>query len=172
VTEFQWATLILGMAGFLVTWTVHTIAITNAVKNIKADAAKNIIEETDKIGAKLTIMADKFSEDQKVQDHNFGEVGAAMRQYIADVEKKVREVEIWGRDNYAMKDDVRDILKDIKDMRADIKSDIRDLTKKIEQADDSLPPLDHPTICRRPEVSYPVRPGDAHLLSLHHRLTR
>jgi uncharacterized membrane protein len=133
VTEFQWTMVILGILGFLGTWTLNTVAITNAVKKIKEDATTKIIEETDKISLKLTAMANRFDDDQKTQDHNFGEVGAAMRQYIADVEKKIREVEIWGRDNYAMKDDVRDILKDIKDMRADIKSDIRDLTNKIDQ---------------------------------------
>ena len=133
MTEFQWATLILGVLGFIVTWTGGVVAITNAVKNIKEYSAEKISDETDKISEKLVKMAAKFEHDQVTQDHNFGEVGAAMRQYIADVEKKVREVEIWGRDNYAMKDDVRDILKDIKDMRADIKSDFRDLNAKIDQ---------------------------------------
>lgn len=133
LTPFQWATLVLGFLGFAATWTGGVVAITSAVKKIQEDSSKRVTEETDKIGGKLQAMAERFSEDQKTQDHNFGEVGSAIRQYIADVEKKVREVEIWGRDNYAMKDDVRDILKDIKDMRADIKSDLRDLTAKIEQ---------------------------------------
>jgi uncharacterized membrane protein len=134
MTPFQWATLILGALGFAATWTGGVIAITRAVNNIKEDSAEKVSDETGKISAKLQMMAERFDDDQKTQDHNFGEVGAAMRQYIADVEKKVREVEIWGRDNYAMKDDVRDILKDIKDMRADIKSDFRDLNAKIDKA--------------------------------------
>jgi len=126
MTTFQWATLILGALGFAVTWTVGVVGVTKAVESIKTYA-------TEKLGTEIEKLSNRFDEDQKTQDHNFGEVGAAMRQYIADVEKKVREVEIWGRDNYAMKDDVRDILKDIKDMRADIKSDFRDLNAKIDQ---------------------------------------
>src|SRR6187402_2436974 len=126
MTTFQWATLILGSLGFAVTWTVGVVGVTKAVESIKTYA-------TEKLGTEIEKLSNRFDEDQKTQDHNFGEVGAAMRQYIADVEKKVREVEIWGRDNYAMKDDVRDILKDIKDMRADIKSDFRDLNAKIDQ---------------------------------------
>jgi hypothetical protein len=134
MTPFQWVTLILGALGFAATWTIGVIGITRAVESIKEYAASKISAETKEINVKLTALSERFDDDQKSQDHNFGEVGAAMRQYIADVEKKVREVEIWGRDNYAMKDDVRDILKDIKDMRADIKSDFRDLNAKIDKA--------------------------------------
>jgi hypothetical protein len=62
-----------------------------------------------------------------------------MRQYIADVEKKVREVEIYGRDNYVQKSEfekaTNSIRADIKEMAADIKSDLRDriddLSKRI-----------------------------------------
>jgi hypothetical protein len=133
MTIFQWCTLILGTMGFIATWTGGVVAITKAVNNIKDYSAEKIAAETEKISERLAEMADRFEQDQKAQDHNFGEVGIAMRQKIADVEKMVREVEIWGRDNYAMKDDVRDILKDIKDMRADIKSDFRDLNTKIDQ---------------------------------------
>lgn len=133
MTFFQWCTLILGVAGFAVTWTGGVVAITKAVNNIKADSAEKMADETEKISEKLAKMSEKFESDQRAQDHNYGEVGASLRQFIADVEKKVREVEIWGRDNYAMKEDVRDILKDIKEMRADIKSDLRDITTKIDQ---------------------------------------
>lgn len=134
MTPFQWVTLILGALGFAATWTIGVIGITRAVESIKEYASTKISAETEKLSGKLSALSERFEEDQKTQDHNFGEVGAAMRQYIADVEKKVREIEIWGRDNYAMKDDVRDILKDIKDMRADIKSDFRDLNAKIDKA--------------------------------------
>ncbi|MGF6426500.1 hypothetical protein [Bradyrhizobium elkanii] len=77
----------------------------------------------------------KFEGDQRTQDHNFGEVGAAMRQYIADVEKKVREVEIYGRDNYVKKDEfVRatdSIRADIKALGAEIKSDLKGMQKEL-----------------------------------------
>jgi hypothetical protein len=62
-----------------------------------------------------------------------------MRQYIADVEKKVREVEIYGRDHYVQKSEfekaTNSIRSDIREMAADIKSDLRDriddLSKRI-----------------------------------------
>ncbi len=55
-----------------------------------------------------------------------------MREKIATVEKKVYEVELWGRDNFADKEDVRDILKDLKETRTEIKVDFRDLNAKID----------------------------------------
>lgn len=133
MTVFQWVTLILGAIGFAVTWTGIVVSLTRAVNNIKEFSAQKIADETDRISERLAKMAEKFQQDQETQDHNFGEVGSALRRYIEGVEKEMHKIEIWGRDNYAVKDDVRDILKDIKDMRADIKSDFRDLNVKIDQ---------------------------------------
>lgn len=60
-----------------------------------------------------------------------------MRAHIAQVEDRIREVEIWGRDNYVQKSEFEkatDRLTDaIKSMAADIKADIRGLNEKIDE---------------------------------------
>ncbi|MCA6104927.1 hypothetical protein [Bradyrhizobium australafricanum] len=60
-----------------------------------------------------------------------------MRRYIADVEKKVRKVEIYGRDNYVKKDEfVRatdSIRADIKALGAEIKSDLKGHAKRTDR---------------------------------------
>jgi hypothetical protein len=108
---------------------------------MRAAIKKDIDEERDKIVAKLEELEEKFEQDQRTQDHNFGEVGAAMRQYIADVEKKVREVEIWGRDNYVQKSEFEkatdSIRSDIRAMGADIKADLRDRMDDLRKSFDA-----------------------------------
>lgn len=137
MTPFQWATLILGALGFAATWTIGVIGVTRAVESIKEYASNKIDAETEKINGRLSALIGKFEDDQKKQDHNFGEVGAAMRQYISNVEKEMHEIEIWGRDNFVLKDDfvkATDSLgKAIRDMAADIKSDFKDLNTKIDK---------------------------------------
>ena len=58
-----------------------------------------------------------------------------MRQYIANVEKEMHQIEIWGRDNFVLKSEfvkaTDSIRADIKAMAADIKADIRDLTTSV-----------------------------------------
>jgi len=58
-----------------------------------------------------------------------------MRQYIADVEKEVRKIEIYGRDNYVKKDEFEkatdSIRSDIKTLGSEIKNDIKDLRAQL-----------------------------------------
>lgn len=102
-----------------------------AVGKIRTDNAEKIAEAKLGFEERFSDLLERFSADQKTQDHNFGEVGAAMRQYIADVEKKVREVEIWGRDNYVQKGDLKPMLdqlrSDFKEAVGEIKEDMRRL---------------------------------------------
>lgn len=100
MTTYQWVTLGLGALGFLITWTGMWFGAGRFVEQMRAEFKKHVGDERDKIIAELKKLEDEFKDSQKSQDHNFGEVGAAMRQYIADVEKHVREVEMYGRDNY------------------------------------------------------------------------
>lgn len=100
MTTYQWVTLGLGAAGFVGTWILGAFYLGRAVEQIQASIKKYIDDELEKIVGKIEAMETRFDADQRTQDHNFGEVGAAMRQFIADVEKKVREVEIYGRDHY------------------------------------------------------------------------
>jgi hypothetical protein len=136
VTGFQWATLILGILGFLLTWTLVIVGATRAVENIKQDTTEKVAVASKALNAKIDALRNEFSREQKSQDHNFGEVGAAMREYISKVEKEMHEIEIWGRDNFVLKDDfvkATDRLEDaIKGLAADIKTDFRNLSNKID----------------------------------------
>lgn len=115
---------------------IQVVGAVWAVANIKADFAKQIAAEREETLGQFAELKAEFLKDQKSQDHNFGEVGAAMRQYIANVEKEMHEIEIWGRDNFVLKDDfvkATDRLEEaIKGMAADIKTDLRGLTAKID----------------------------------------
>lgn len=133
MTLYQWVTLGLGAFGFLSTWILGAFKIGRAVEQMRAGVREEIKQERDSIVEKVEALERRFDADQKTQDHNFGEVGAAMRQYIADVEKKVREVEIYGRDNYVKLPDFEKAIErlsaDFKSAVGEIRDDIRDLLK-------------------------------------------
>lgn len=130
---YQWVTLGLGAFGFLSTWILGAFKIGRAVEQMRAGVREEIKQERDSIVEKIEALERRFDADQKSQDHNFGEVGAAMRQYIADVEKKVREVEIYGRDNYVKIPDferaIERLSADFRNAVGEIRDDIRDLLK-------------------------------------------
>lgn len=133
MTFYQWVTLVLGACGFLGTWLIGAFTLGRAVEQMKASFKKTIEDEKDKILVEIKELENKFLEEQRTQDHNFGEVGAAMRQYIADVEKKVREVEIYGRDNYVKMPDFEKAIDRLGETMTagftEIKEDIRRLLK-------------------------------------------
>lgn len=136
VTGFQWATLILGVVAFLITWTGLAIGWGRLIEAVKADTTEKVSVASKALTIKLDALRTEFFTEQRSQDHNFGEVGAAMREYISKVEKEMHEIEIWGRDNFVLKDDfvkATDRLEDaIKGMAADIKTDFRNLSNKID----------------------------------------
>jgi hypothetical protein len=113
------------------------IGLVWAVAKIKAELTTQIAAEREETMGQFAILRAEFVREQRSQDHNFGEVGAAMRQYIANVEKEMHEIEIWSRDNFVLKDDfvkaTDGLSKAIKDMAADIKMDFRDLNIKIDK---------------------------------------
>jgi hypothetical protein len=133
MTTYQWVTLGLGALGFIGTWILGAFSMGRAFEQMKAVFREEIGKERDKVFAKIEELEAKFETDQKSQDHNFGEVGAAMRQYIADVEKKVREVEIYGRDNYVKIPDFEKAIDRLSETMtaafADIKQDMRRILK-------------------------------------------
>lgn len=134
-TPYQWLALALGFLGFLVTWTGGIIGAFKAVSNIKEDTTEKIAAVELRIEEKVAELLEKFVDEQRVQDQRFGEVGAAMRQKIADVEKEMHAIEIWGRDNYVLKSEfikaTDQIRADIKAMGSEIKTDIKELTSKL-----------------------------------------
>lgn len=133
MTAYQWVTLGLGALGFIGTWILGAFYLGRAVEQMRAAVKEYIDAERDKIISKIDAMETRFENDQKTQDHNYGEVGAAMRQYIADVEKKLREVEIYGRDNYVKIPDFEKAIDRLGETMAaavaEIKSDMRQLLK-------------------------------------------
>jgi len=129
---FQWLTLTLGVLGFLITWTGLAIGWGRMIESIKQDTSKKVADASIVHADNLAALRAELIQIGKDRDANFGEVGIALRQKIADVEKEMHEIEIWGRDNYAFKVDVREIMKDIKEMRSEIKEDFRELSAKID----------------------------------------
>lgn len=141
MTIYQWVTLGLGALGFLGTWILGAFYLGRAVEQMRAAVKEYIDSERDKIIEKIDELERRFADEQKTQDHNYGEVGAAMREKISQVEQHIRQVELYGERHYVQKgefDKATDRLTDaIKSMAADIKSDIReridDLRDRIEQ---------------------------------------
>lgn len=131
MTTYQWVTLGLGALGFIGTWVLGAFKLGRAVEQMRAGVREEIEEEREKIIAKIDAMEERFVTDQKTQDHNFGEVGAAMRQYIADVEKKVREVEIYGRDNYVKIPDFEKAIDRMGETFAGAIKDLKDDMRRI-----------------------------------------
>src|SRR6266403_3539951 len=128
VSIFQWIALVLGAAGFVITWTRTAVSITRAVDKIESDT-------TSKITSELAKIMEQFNEDQKTQDNRVAEVGLSVRQYIANVEKEMHQIEIWSRDHFVLKADfmktAERLENAITNMTSDIKSDLRLLTTKI-----------------------------------------
>lgn len=131
---YPWVSVAIVVVGFLLQGFFGSFRLGRAVEQVKSGVKEQIDEEREKIIVKIDEIEARFASEQKAQDHRFGEVGAAMRQYIADVEKKVREVEIYGRDNYVK---ITDFEKAIDRMGetfraaiAEFKEDVRLLLKK------------------------------------------
>lgn len=133
MTFYQWVTLGLGACGFVGTWIIGAFTLGRAVEQMKAGFKKAIEDERDKILEEIKELELKFVEEQRSQDHNFGEVGHAMREKIASVENKIREVEIYGRDNYVKIPDFEKAVDRLSETMtagfAEIKADIRRILK-------------------------------------------
>jgi len=126
----QWISVGVAVVGFVGTWLFGAFRLGRAVEQIKAGFKKQIDDEREKIIDKIEALKSEFEESQKAQDHNYGEVGAAMRQFIADVEKKVRDVELYGERHYVQKGEFEKatnrLESAIKEMGSDIKDDLRE----------------------------------------------
>jgi hypothetical protein len=116
-----WMNLGLGAAGFLSTWILGAFYLGRAVEQMRAAVKADVDTKIDEIEA-------RFAAEQRAQDHNFGEVGLAIRQYVADVEKLVREVEIYGRDNYVK---IPDFERAIDRLSGDFKAAVEEIKRDI-----------------------------------------
>lgn len=132
----DWVKILFEALAFLMTWTLGIVSLTRMVGKIEKATTEKIDNETKEITDKLEKLQAQFDQDQRTQDHNFGEVGASLRQFISNVEKEMHQIEIWGRDNYVLKSEflsaTDSIRADIKSLGADIKADLRILTQKID----------------------------------------
>ena len=133
MTAFEWTMVSISVAGFLVTVGSVIGACVWAVARIKAGTDEQIVAERMERTKAISEAMARFDNAQMSQDHNFGEVGLSLRRFIEEVEKEMHEIEMWGRDHYALKDDVKDIRDDIKEMRNDIKDDFKELNAKIDR---------------------------------------
>lgn len=130
MTIYQWVTLGLGALGFIGTWILMAFKLGQAVEQMKAGVREQIEEEREKIITKIDELERQFSEEQKIQDNRFGEVGAAMREKISQVEQHFRTFELYSERTYAQKGELEKatdrIEAAIKDMVNDLKDDFRD----------------------------------------------
>lgn len=133
MTVYQWVTLGLGALGFVGTWIILAFTLGRAVEQMKAEFKVEISTERDKIFAKIEAVETRLEADLEHQTRHFGEVGLSMRQYTADVEKKLREVEIYGRDNYVKIPDFEKAIdrlsETFKEAVTEIKRDLRQILK-------------------------------------------
>lgn len=129
--ETQWIVVGLGVLGFFLTWTGMVVAVTRAVSSIKEDTGNRITTETAKITEQLKEISDRFEADQRTQDNRYGEVATAIRQYVANVEKEMHQIEIWGRDNFVLKSDFKDALGRVESAIANMGAIIREELKII-----------------------------------------
>lgn len=97
---YPWVSIGIVILGFLIQGFFGSFRLGRAVEQMRLAVKDDLDEEREKIVAKIEAMEARFDIDQETQDHRFGEVGHAMREKIATVENKLREVEIYGRDNY------------------------------------------------------------------------
>lgn len=130
--DYQLAALILGGLGFGSTWTIGVIGLTRAVENIKTDTSKKIETARNEHEEALAALRYEVLELQKERDRNFGDIGAALRQKIADVEREMHQIEIWGRDNYAVKNDITLIISELRAIRSENKADFSAISAKLD----------------------------------------
>lgn len=140
----QWVTVGLGVVGFFVTWTGIAIgwgkAVGTITSEIKEYTSDKISSETKKIQDDLRGLTEHFEDSQRTQDSNVSEVIFSIRQYVANVEKEMHQIEIWGRDNYVQKPEFSAALNRIEEgmriMAREVRADIRALMKNRPAAEE------------------------------------
>jgi hypothetical protein len=110
MTEYEGLTVTIVVGGFILTVGGTIVAITRGIEQIKSNADKQISSAAEKERTeRSTAIANseaRFRTDQIEQDRNFGEVGLSLRQFITDIEKKMFQIEIWARDQFATRPEV------------------------------------------------------------------
>lgn len=149
VTVYQWLVLVLGAAGFVITWTRSTVNITRAVEEIKLDTTEkinsvkeemvvSIAAESERAARAVQSATDNFREDQDTQDRRYAETIHALRSYVQVIEKEMHAIEIWGRDNYVLKTDFTRAIDTFSRTLDDIAKNFRDDTKALNAKMDAI----------------------------------
>ena len=136
MTAFEWGMLSVAVAGFLVTVGGVLGGCVWAVAKIKNETTERMKAEREHTAKLIASHIAEISNDRKTLEHDVGEMGLSLRRHIETVNRKISEVEIWGRDNYALKNDVKEsigeIRNDIRNLGTEIKADIRNLSTKVD----------------------------------------
>lgn len=133
-------------AAFALNVGVQIVGAVWAVAKIKQEITEKIADEVlartsasalavESRNAEMEKLRREFSDAQRTQDHNMGEMGSALRRFIETVEKEMHDIEIWGRDNYVQKGEFEkatDLFRnDITTLRTEIKADFKELGAMI-----------------------------------------
>jgi len=136
MTTYEWTMVCIASGGFTITVGGTLAGCVWGVAKIKQYTVEQIAAEQLIRAKTIADVAKTFAEDQKTQDHNMGEMGSALRRFIEAVEKEMHQIEIWGRDHYALKNDVEKstnaLLMYVKEMRTEIKADLLNLGVKLD----------------------------------------
>ena len=137
MTTYQWLTLAMGAAGFVITWGLGLFKAGRMVEEFRSDLKDKIAEVRIEIKAdidkRFAELLAKFDDEQRTQDNNVGEMGSALRRHIETVHEKLREVEIWSRDHFVQKPELERVRQDIKDLAHSIKEDFKDIAERIDR---------------------------------------
>jgi hypothetical protein len=158
MTTYQLWMVVLGIGGFLLTAGVIIGGCVWAVAKIKEDVTAKIAEERTRTGELvdaerenfqrsmkdqteefqrcLKEITERFTEEQKAQDHTHGTMGISLRGAITELNDKVYKFELFVRDKYALKEDVKESISDLRkaiaSLASDIKTDFKELHAKID----------------------------------------
>lgn len=156
VTLYQWLVLVLGAIGFFITWTRGAVNATRAISAITEDTTKKIavihdeiatvkeelvariVEDANKSAALVHEISNRFDAEQEQQNRRFGELVAAVREYIRTVEKEMHAIELWGRDNYVLKTEFTKSLDTFGKTLDEIAKYFREDTKALNTKLDSI----------------------------------
>lgn len=136
MTTFEWGMLSATVVGLLFTAGSILGGCVWAVAKIKQETSGQIASERIHTVGLLASHAAEIARERETQDKIMGELGSSLRRHIETVDRKISEVEIWGRDNYALKNDVKESISELRDdirtLGVDIKADLRTISAKVD----------------------------------------
>lgn len=109
------------------------LARVNSFTDAKREHDKALAAAIEDRDAEMVRLHASWDDSQKGQDRIFGEVGAAMRQALADLKDEIHKKEVWNMQNYVQKPDFEKAIARLEAAVAasakDIKEDFHRLLK-------------------------------------------